>query len=44
MSVTLSGLRRVLPAILLMFAVASGIAACADIVPDNTPHSPNFHG
>jgi hypothetical protein len=46
MSAVLSGLRRVLPAVLLTFAIASGVAACADfnIVPDNAPHSPHFHG
>jgi hypothetical protein len=46
MSAVLFRLRRVLPAVLLVFAVASGVAACADVgfVPDNAPHSPNFHG
>ncbi|WP_189050140.1 hypothetical protein [Aliidongia dinghuensis] len=43
MSAHLFRLRRALPAVLFAVAVASGVAACADFQPDNSPHSPNFH-
>ena len=44
MSATLSRFRRVLPAILVLFALAGGVSACAEIHPSTAPHSPNFHG
>jgi hypothetical protein len=34
--------RNAIAMMLLLFAVGS-VSACADIMPDNSPHSPNFH-
>lgn len=44
MSAILSRFRRALPAILLLFALAGTMSACADIHPSTAFHSPNFHG
>jgi hypothetical protein len=38
-----SNLRTALATVLLLLAVGS-VSACADIHPDNTPHSPIFKG
>jgi hypothetical protein len=42
MSTNLSRLRRAAATFALLLAVGSGVSACADIRPDNTPHSPVF--
>ena len=42
MSTNLSGLRKTVATIALLLAVGVGVSACADIRPDNTPHSPVF--
>ncbi len=34
-------LRRIVAAVLLVFVLGS-VSACAEIHPDNTPHSPKF--
>jgi len=42
MSAPLSRLRKVAAIAMVLFALGGGLAACADIHPDNTFHSPVF--
>lgn len=44
MPAPLPSLRKVAAIVLVLFTLGGGLAACADIHPDNTPHSPVFRG